>query len=333
MIDGPSLPALPRERACAILDRLAAAHVVVLGDVMLDHFVIGRVSRISPEAPVPVVEYDREFSLPGGAANVAHNVRALGARVTLVGVVGTDRSADDMRALLADRGIDGSRLVADAARPTTRKTRLATTRHQQVARLDIEKSDDVGPAVEDALFAALDAAVGDADAIVVSDYQKGVVTRRVMAHAAALAARRDVPLLVDPKVPHMPFYAGATLVTPNQPEAEQATLVRIRSAADARQAVRALRERFGVHGVLVTLGEQGLWLADGATEGHLAATAREVADVTGAGDTVVATLAAAMAAGATASEAARLANEAAGIVVTRFGTAVATADDLRERLG
>ena len=333
MIDGPSLPPLPAARAAALVDRLAATHVVVLGDVMLDHFVIGRVSRISPEAPVPVVEYDREFSLPGGAANVAHNVRALGARVTLVGVVGADRSADDMRALLADRGIDAARLVVDDARPTTRKTRLATTRHQQVARLDIERTDDVPPAVESALAAALETAIADAGAVVVSDYQKGVVTRRVMAHVVAAAAARGVPVLVDPKVPHMPYYAGATLITPNQPEAEQSSLVRIRSAADARQAVRALRERFGVDGVLITLGEQGMWLADGATEGHLAATAREVADVTGAGDTVVATLAAALAAGATASDAARLANEAAGVVVTRFGTAVATADDLRARLG
>jgi D-beta-D-heptose 7-phosphate kinase/D-beta-D-heptose 1-phosphate adenosyltransferase len=332
VIDGPPLPPLSRARATAILDRLPATHVVVLGDVMLDHFVIGRVSRISPEAPVPVVEYEREFSLPGGAANVAHNVRALGGRVTLVGVVGADTSADDMRALLADRGIDASHLVVDTGRPTTRKTRLATTRHQQVARLDIEKTDDVTAAVESALFAALDAAIGDAGAIVVSDYQKGVVTRRVMAHAVALASTRDVPLLVDPKVPHMPYYAGATLITPNQPEAEQASLVRIRSAADARLAVKALRERFGVQSVLVTLGEQGLWLADGTIEGHLAATAREVADVTGAGDTVVATLAASLAAGASASDAARLANDAAGIVVQRFGTAVATADDLRARL-
>jgi D-beta-D-heptose 7-phosphate kinase/D-beta-D-heptose 1-phosphate adenosyltransferase len=333
MIDGPALPPLAGDRARALLAAMPGARVVVLGDVMLDHFVIGRVSRISPEAPVPVVEFDREFHLPGGAANVASNVRALGAHVALVGVVGDDASAADMRGLLEGRGIAAAGVITDPSRPTTRKTRLATTRHQQVARLDVEKSDDLGAEVEAAVIASLEAAIAAADAIVVSDYMKGVVTRRVMAHAVAGAAARGVPLLVDPKVPHMPYYAGASLITPNQPEAEQASLVRIRTADDARRAVQTLRERFRVDGVLVTLGEQGMWLADGSAEGHLPATAREVADVTGAGDTVVATLAAALAAGATSAEAARLANEAAGVVVTRFGTAVASLDDLRARLG
>lgn len=334
MIDAPPLPPLAPDRARALLAAIPGAHVVVLGDVMLDHFVIGRVSRVSPEAPVPVVEFEREFVLPGGAANVANNVRALGARVSLVGVVGDDPHAADMRGLLDERGIAAAGLVTDPSRPTTRKTRLATTRHQQVARLDVEKSDELDPGVERAVIDSLEAAVaGSAGAIVVSDYMKGVVTRRVMAHAVAAAAARGLPLLVDPKVPHMPYYAGASLITPNQPEAEQASFVRIRTADDARRAVAALRERFRIEAVLVTLGEQGMWLADGAGGGHLPATAREVADVTGAGDTVVATLAAALAAGATTSEAARLANEAAGIVVTRFGTAVASLDDLRARLG
>ncbi len=333
MIAGPPLAPLDPARARALLDAIPGTHVVVLGDVMVDHFVIGKVGRISPEAPVPVVEFEREFSLPGGAANVAHNVRALGGRVSLVGVVGDDASAAEMRRLLADRGIDGGGLVADASRPTTRKTRLATTRHQQVARLDVESPAEVDAVVEDALVARLEEAAEAADAFIVSDYLKGVVTRRVMAHAVALATGRGVPLLVDPKVPHMAYYAGATLVTPNQSEAEQASQVRLRSADDVRRAVKALRDTFRIDNVLITLGEQGLWLAEGGHEGHLAATAREVADVTGAGDTVVAALAAALAAGATASEAARLANEAAGVVVTRFGTAVATIDDLRARIG
>lgn len=332
MIDGPPLPAIAPGRARVLLEAMPGAHLVVLGDVMLDHFVIGRVSRISPEAPVPVVEFEREFLLPGGAANVAGNVRALGSRVSLVGVVGADTHAADMRALLDGRGIATGALVTDPSRPTTRKTRLATTRHQQVARLDVERSDDLDADVEAAVVAGLEAAAATADAIVVSDYMKGVVTRRVMAHAVALATSRGLPLLVDPKVPHMPLYAGATLITPNQGEAEQSSLMRIRTADDARRAIRAIRETFRVDSVLVTLGEHGMWLADGAHEGHLPATAREVADVTGAGDTVVATLAAALAAGATTSEAARLANEAAGIVVTRFGTAVATLDELRDRL-
>lgn len=327
----PGLPPLPPPRASQILDGIPATHVVVVGDVMLDHFLIGRVTRISPEAPVPVVEFEREFSVPGGAANVAHNAGALGASVTLIGVVGDDAAAADLRGLLEARGVAATGLIVDPARPTTRKTRLATTRNQQVARLDVEKVDDVSGAVEDALLARLDEAAASADAIVVSDYLKGVVTRRVMAHVVAAGQRRGIPVLVDPKVPHMTLYAGATLLTPNHHEAEHASLVRITSVDDARAAARGLCQALRVDGVLVTWGEHGLWLSHGVDEGHLPATAREVADVTGAGDTVVATLAAAMAAGATSAEAARLANEAAGIVVTRFGPAAVTGAELRAR--
>ena len=328
----PELPPLPRHRALEILDAVARAHVVVVGDVMLDHFMMGRVTRISPEAPVPVVEFEREFSLPGGAANVAHNARALGAAVSLIGVVGDDQPAADMRGLLEARDVRASGLVVDASRPTTRKTRLATTRNQQVARIDVERVDDVTGAVEDALVARLDDAAASAHAIVVSDYLKGVVTRRLMAHVVAAGHRHGIPVLVDPKVAHMALYAGATLLTPNHHEAENAGLARIRTHDDARRAARGLCETLRVDGVLITWGEQGLWLSHQEHEGHLPATAREVSDVTGAGDTVVATLAAAMAAGATSAEAARLANEAAGIVVTRFGTAVVTSDELRARV-
>ncbi len=332
MIDSPELPPLARDRARALLDRMAGTHVVVVGDAMLDHFVIGKVSRISPEAPVPVVAFEREFSLPGGAANVAHNARALGARVSLVTVVGDDATSAEMRGLLEARGLDARGLVTDASRPTTRKTRIATTRNQQVARVDRELGDDLAATVEDALVAVLDTAAATAGAIVVSDYLKGVVTSRVMRHVVATARARAVPLLVDPKVPHMPLYAGATLLTPNHHEAESASHVRIRTAQEAQRAAAVLRETLRVDGVLVTLGEQGMWLSHETSDGHLPAIAREVSDVTGAGDTVVATLAVAMAAGATSAEGAHLANAAAGIVVGRFGTAVATLDDLRARL-
>ncbi len=328
----PELPPLTGDRAHALLDQIAGTHVVVVGDAMLDHFMIGKVSRISPEAPVPVVEFEREFSLPGGAANVAHNVRALGARVSLVAVVGNDPPAAEMRGLLEARGVGVGGLITDASRPTTRKTRIATTRNQQVARIDMERSDDLAAAVEDALLAVLDAAAATAGAVVVSDYLKGVVTARVMRHVVATARARGIPVLVDPKVPHMALYAGATLLTPNHHEAESASHLRIRTIDDAQRAARQLRESLRVDGVLVTLGEQGMWLAHGALDGHLPAIAREVSDVTGAGDTVVATLGAAMAAGATSWEGARLANAAAGIVVARFGTAVATTDELRARL-
>jgi len=328
----PRLPALERSRALALLDAARDVHVVVVGDVMLDHFMVGRVSRVSPEAPVPVLEFDREFFVPGGAANVAHNARALGARVTLVGLVGDDAAGADLRGLLEGRGIAGSGLIVDPARPTTRKMRLATTRNQQVARVDVERADDAEGVLGDALAAAAETAVASAGVVIVSDYLKGVVTPAVMARVIGAAHGRDVPVLVDPKVPHVARYAGATLLTPNHHEAEVATGLTIRTAADVQRAARRLAEQARVDGVLVTWGEQGMWLSHGAVEGHLPATAREVADVTGAGDTVVAVLGAMLAAGATSAEAARLANDAAGIVVTRFGTSAVTADDLRARL-
>ncbi|MEZ5292228.1 MAG: PfkB family carbohydrate kinase [Vicinamibacterales bacterium] len=328
----PTLAAVPSDRARAILDAVGSVQVVVVGDVMLDHFMIGKVTRISPEAPVPVVELEREFSLPGGAANVAGNVVALGARVTLVGVAGDDLAAGELRGLLEARGVPPTGLITDPDRPTTRKTRLATTRHQQVARVDVERSDDVPAEIERALAARLLPAIEAADAVVVSDYLKGAITAGLMAEVVAAVRARRVPLLVDPKVPHLPLYAGATLVTPNHGEAEAGSRRRIRTIADAREAARELRESLRVDGILITLGEQGMWLTDGDGEGHLPATAREVADVTGAGDTVIATLGATLAAGATPAEAAWLATAAAGIVVTRFGTAVATIDELRARL-
>ena len=330
--EAAELPPLDRGRGLALLAAAQDVHLVVLGDVMLDHFMVGRVSRVSPEAPVPIVEFEREFRVPGGAANVAANARALGARVTLIGVVGDDEAAPAVRGLLEARGIAASTLITDPSRPTTRKTRLATTRNQQVARVDVEHVGDVDDRIETALADALDAAAGSARALVVSDYLKGVVTARVMTRAVATAQRLNVPLLVDPKVPHIGRYAGATLLTPNHHEAEAASAVRIRTAADARRAARTLAEQARVDGVLITWGEHGLWLSYGAVEGYLPAAAREVADVTGAGDTVAATMGVALAAGATPAEAARLANEAAGVVVTRFGTAVVTAAELRARL-
>lgn len=327
----PALPPLAPDRARALIDAVARTHVLVVGDVMLDHFQVGRVSRISPEAPVPVVAFEREFQVPGGAANVAQNLRGLGARVSLAGVVGDDAAAADLRGLLEARDIAGTGLVVDPARPTTRKTRIVTTRNQQVARIDVEVATDLPPAIEAALVRTIEDASAAADAIVVSDYMKGVVTPRVMAHLVALGQRRGVPVLVDPKVPHLASYAGATLLTPNQIEAEAGARLAIRTADDARRAARALVDEVRVAGVLITWGEHGLWLSQGGVEGHLPATAREVADVTGAGDTVMAVLAGAMAAGATAAEAAHLANEAAGIAVTRFGTAVVSAADLRAK--
>jgi rfaE bifunctional protein kinase chain/domain len=314
----------------ALAPQLPGRSVLVIGDVMLDHFVIGRVERISPEAPVPVVRFEDEEFRVGGAANVANNIAALGGAVQLVGVVGADREAQRLRETLALLHIDGDGLVEDASRRTTRKLRIVTARKQQVARVDYEDDAEVSGGVEQALIERITALSANAAALVLSDYLKGTVSRSVAAAALAAARRGGVPLLVDPKVPHIDYYNGAALITPNHLEAEAVTHMRIRSAAEAREAARRFRDRVGCESVMITRGEHGIWLLTPDGEAALPAEAREVADVTGAGDTVIGTLALALAGGNTLLDAARLANRAAGIVVGKFGPATATADEISD---
>lgn len=329
----PGLPALAAGRARLLVDAMSRASVLVVGDVMLDEFLIGRVDRISPEAPVPIVAYEREESRLGGAANVASNVAALGGAVTLVGVTGTDEAGERIRARLGGLGLDARGLVTDPERRTTRKVRLVTTRNQQVARIDYETDAAADGSVEQSVLRRVGDLAQDAGALVVSDYLKGAVTLALMERLLHLARARRIPLLVDPKIPNLDLYAGATLVTPNHHEAEIATHRRIRTDEDARAAAAAFRDRVECQGVLLTRGEHGMWLLDGSVEGQLPAVAREVADVTGAGDTVIATLALALAAGATTAEAAWLANQAAGIVVGKFGPATVSAGELHAACG
>jgi rfaE bifunctional protein kinase chain/domain len=325
------LPRVPAARARDLVARFAQADVLVVGDVMLDKFIVGRVTRISPEAPVPVVAFDHETWRIGGAANVAHNVASLGGRPTLVGVTGQDEAASALTQTSRAAGILPS-LVADAGRRTTTKVRVVTDRNQQVARIDYESDGEIHGDVEQRILAAVQQHAPRAGAIVISDYLKGCVTERVAAAVIAGAAAAGVPVLVDPKVPHLDYYARTTIVTPNHHETETATHRRVRTHEEARDAARALRDRVGCHNVLMTRGDQGMWLLGEAIEGYLPAVAREVADVTGAGDTVIATLALALAAGATLVEAVRLSNEAAGLVVAKFGPAVVTADELIEAM-
>lgn len=324
-----ALRPVDRERALDLVRKFAGVPVLIVGDLMLDHFVFGRVNRISPEAPVPVVEFDREDFRVGGAGNVAHNVRALGGAVDVVGVIGRDDHGTRLTDALRADGIGVGGVVAEQGRPTTRKMRLVTSRNQQVARVDYESDREANGATEAALIGALEKASGSVRAIVISDYLKGSVTRSLVARAAGIARDRRVPLLVDPKIPHLDYYSGATLLTPNNAEAEAASHSRIRTNADAQAAARAIRDRIGCRGVLITRGESGMWLLDDGGEGHLPAATREVADVTGAGDTVIATLALAMAAGADVVEAATLANAAAGISVSKFGPAGVSPEELR----
>ena len=321
------LPPITPERAQAMAGAFAGVPILVIGDAMLDRFIAGRVTRISPEAPVPVVAFEHERQRIGGAANVAHNLAALGARAILVAVTGVDDAAAMLTRECRQAGIASS-LVGDPTRCTTTKMRIVTERNQQVARIDYESDVEIRGEVEQRVIGEIQKHAPHAAAIVISDYLKGAVTRRVVATAVQEASRTRVPLLIDPKIPHLVYYAGATLVTPNHHEAETATLMRVRNEDDARKAAREFRARARCQGVLMTRGDQGMWLLTDAVEGQLPTSAREIADVTGAGDTVIATMTLAMAAGASAAEAARLANEAAGIAVSRFGPATVTVDEL-----
>jgi D-beta-D-heptose 7-phosphate kinase/D-beta-D-heptose 1-phosphate adenosyltransferase len=322
-----TLSALDPQRARDLVSRLANHHVLIVGDVMLDRFIVGDVERMSPEAPVPVVRFRSEYTRTGGAANVASNVRALGGRAVLVGVVGDDRAASDLRVLLEAASIPTDGLVTDSTRPTVEKQRIVTGRNQQVARIDYEDDTDVGGPIERDLINRLDRLARDADVLLVSDYLKGAVTRGLMDRLNTFKTERKA-LLVDPKIPHLDRYAGATVVTPNQHEAEMATHRLIRSDDDARAAAVEFKRRVRCENVLMTRSEHGIWLSSAEAEGAIAAVAREIADVTGAGDTVVATLALALAAGATLVEASLLANYAAGVVIGKFGPATVTPGEL-----
>jgi D-glycero-beta-D-manno-heptose-7-phosphate kinase len=322
------LPALDARRAEQIAARFDDLTVLVAGDVMLDRFIVGQVSRISPEAPVPVVQFCREHVRLGGAANVAHNIAALGGRASLVAIVGADAAAQRLREQLAAAAIADAGLIEDAGRPTTEKVRIVTERNQQVARIDYESDDDAGGAVEDAIVDRVGRDGRGAKALLVSDYLKGAITRPMIEALLRVHAANGAPLIVDPKIPHLACYRGATLVTPNHHEAETATHQRIRTDEDACAAARAFRLRADCGAVLITRGEQGMWLSEPSTEGAVPAMAREVSDVTGAGDTVAATLSLALAAGATLAEAAVLANHAAGVVVGKFGPATLTREEL-----
>jgi D-glycero-beta-D-manno-heptose-7-phosphate kinase len=320
---------LDASRVQRLIDAFVDQNVLVVGDVILDRFIVGRVTRISPEAPVPVVRFESENLRLGGAANVAHNINALGGRASLIGVVGNDAAGDRLSRLLAASGLDGVGLVRDPGRATTEKVRVVTERNQQVARIDYESDADVSGDVERAILEAISRAARRASALLVSDYLKGVVTRPIVETLLATKTAMT-PLIVDPKIPHLAYYAGATVITPNHHEAEAATTMRIRDDRDAALAAQDFRQRARCETVLITRGEQGMWLSAPNADVSIPSVAQEVSDVTGAGDTVVATLALALAAGATMFEAAMLANHAAGVVVSRFGPATVTPAELAQ---
>jgi len=325
------LPELSRTRAEEILKRARDRRVVVLGDVMLDEFIWGDVTRISPEAPVPVVNIKRESIHLGGAANVLANITAIGASGNVIGVVGRDAAAEKVReSLRKDGGVQtDDMLIADDKRPTTIKTRIIA-HNQMVVRADREHRGAVNGNVESQIIEAAKRAIADADAhaLIVSDYDKGVITPRILSEVLPLAYDK-MPVLIDPKMRNFDSYRPATLLTPNHYEALRVTNLEEDSDETLSSAARSIRKRLGCDAVLITRGEHGMILLEGENDSVFVKTAaREVFDVTGAGDTVIATLAVALAGGASMTEAAVLANHAAGIVVGKLGTATVSPEEI-----
>jgi len=298
------------------------ARVLVVGDVMLDRYWFGDVSRISPEAPVPVVKIEKSEERPGGAANVARNIAALGARVALLSVVGADEAGQSLLRLMASSGIDAS-LHEDAQLNTTVKLRVLG-RQQQLLRIDFENAPT--HEVLDAKLVEFRQRIADCDVVILSDYGKGGLTH--IAEMIRLAREHGKPVLVDPKGDDYARYAGVAVITPNRAELRE-VVGRWGSEDDLRGRVAGLRAKLGIEALLLTRSEEGMTLFTAEKETHESAMAREVYDVSGAGDTVIATLAVMLASGLSLADAMRWANRAAGVVVGKLGTATCTLEELR----
>jgi D-beta-D-heptose 7-phosphate kinase/D-beta-D-heptose 1-phosphate adenosyltransferase len=316
------------------LSRLGDAVVLCVGDLMLDTYVYGEVARISPEAPAPVIAVAREESAIGGAGNVARNVAGLGARCIFVGIVGDDASGRALADAFAREQRIVPHLVTDPSRPTTCKTRYVSEHFStHLLRADRELARPVDGAVAAAVIGRVNEAIAQAGAVVISDYAKGVLTPKVIQAVIAAARAHGKPVVVDPKGHDFRVYAGATVITPNRKERGEATRRPVSSDAEVATAAAALAEEVGADAVLVTLSEHGLLLAPrGGAAVHMPVDPVKVLDVSGAGDTVVATLAALLALGVTFEPAARAANAAASIVVGKRGTATVSAAELRARI-
>jgi D-beta-D-heptose 7-phosphate kinase/D-beta-D-heptose 1-phosphate adenosyltransferase len=312
-----------------LLKTFRKARVLVVGDLILDRYIWGKVSRISPEAPVPVVEVADDSLKLGGAANVAHNIVALGGKATLAGVIGKDRAGEAFRELIGEKGIEGA-IFADS-RHTTMKTRVIA-HNQQIVRFDTEDTSRIGGTVLADVTRFLRRAIHEHDAVIVSDYQKGFVSAGLIKELVRAAKGEKKIVAVDPKVGHFHFYRGVSLITPNLLEAARGSGIEIRDEVSLIRAGKTLMKKLSCGAVLITRGEEGMSLFERDRLTHIPTVARHVYDVTGAGDTVIAAFTLAHAAGAPMPEAAAIANHAAGIVVGEVGTAVVSPEKLLESL-
>ncbi len=312
------------------LKLFSKARILVIGDFMLDQFVWGSVNRISPEAPVPVVNVQRESYMPGGALNVANNIRTLGGTVYPCGVVGRDLEGRMLVKTIRREGIETGGVIYDASRRTTLKTRIIA-HSQQVVRFDREKAEDISKEDRAAMMRFIQAAIKKTDVIIVEDYGKGVIQPVLLKELLKLAKKHKKPVVVDPKEKHFSYYKGATAITPNRKEAYGA--IEHSEKLPMKEVGKKLLSKLALEGVLMTLGEDGMALfeKDGSVT-QIPTAAREVYDVSGAGDTVISVFSMALAVGAKMKDAARISNIAAGIVVGKLGTATVTPEELERAL-
>lgn len=309
-----------------IIHSFPERRILILGDLMLDRYLWGQVDRISPEAPVPVVEVQKESMNLGGAGNVCHNLVSLGASALLVGVVGKDEAGQWIR----DNAPEDRGIVQDVVRPTTIKTRIIA-HHQQVVRVDQEKKEPISDEVQEKIYSLLKQE--DYEGIVISDYNKGLISQDLMKKILPFARKADLPVFVDPKVSNFRHFSPVSLITPNHHEAESIVHFPCRSDLDVERAGQRILSQISTRYLILKRGEQGMSVFD--TQGsvfHIPTIAKEVFDVTGAGDTVIATASLALLSGASIQEAALLANAAAGIVVGKLGTAPVTALELEKAI-
>ena len=303
--------------------------ILVIGDIMLDRYIQGDVARISPEAPVPVVLVEKETAHLGGASNVANNLRALGCKVFLAGVVGGDLQGRELKKIAQSKGIDTGCLV-ETKRPTTSKTRIIA-RGQQVLRVDMEENIPVDEKAGEGLLSSIKGVLPMIDGLIISDYAKGVISKKLISPIIKEAGERNIPIFVDPKPKNKRFYDFVDYITPNLSEAEQMTGVEITGKADIEQAARIIKKELSCKAVLITMGSRGMGLLDKEMDFLSIETfAKEIFDVTGAGDTVIAAFALSIIAGLSPREAAHISNAAAGIVVGKLGTATVSTDEIRD---
>jgi rfaE bifunctional protein kinase chain/domain len=317
-------------RLQTLFENLSGKRVAVIGDLMVDRYFWGSVSRISPEAPVPVVEVESESTRLGGAANVANNIASLGGTPFMVGVVGDDDSGKALSGIVKECGFPSDGILVDSSRPTTVKTRVIA-HHQHVVRVDREVKHDIGEGVQSRLLDVLRRNAGTLDAIIIEDYNKGVVVRSLIKELVEFARKNKIIITVDPKFNNFFEYKQVTVFKPNRKETEEALGMRLDDQTSVEQAGRTLLKRLEAQNVLLTLGERGMTLIEGGGQmTHVPTAARKVADVSGAGDTVISTLTMMLAAGGSIREASMLANVAGGVVCGEVGIVPIDAVVLRQ---